>query len=204
MASQGGATSHCSRLAGAPAPKRLSSSVLQKKIDVGIRTTNETAPGRGAVVKRWVLVCVLCPLVGLFLGLLIISVYWIARDLTEYSLNEYTFDAGAMAKIERESGIDLPDDAQGLSFHHIPPIDPIVFAKIEIPAETEELMKERIGALDGYSFPEDFANDSCEWWPAAPENVVLSKQAFSNGHYVQLHLVKEKERLILYIKYFTI
>ena len=56
------------------------------------------------------------------------------RDLTEYNLDENSFDAEAMVKIEQESGLDLPDDAKGLAFCHIPPIDPIVFAKIEIPA----------------------------------------------------------------------
>ena len=128
------------------------------------------------------------------------------RDFTEYSLDEDSFDAAAMAKIEQESGIDLPDDARGLSFHHIPPIDPIVFAKIEMPSDAQDSLAKQIGALtfNGTIFPEGFANDRCEWWPAAPDNIVLSKHAFSNGYYVELYLVKEKKTLILYIKYFTI
>lgn len=128
------------------------------------------------------------------------------RDLTEYRLDEDSFDAEAMAKIEQEAGIDLPDDANGVRFYHIPPIDPIVFAKIEIPDDAQDLIAKQVGALtfSGAHFPKDFANDRCKWWPAAPANVVLSKQAFNNGYYVELYLVKEKEHLVLYIKYFTI
>jgi hypothetical protein len=53
-------------------------------------------------------------------------------------------------------------------------------------------------------FPKDFANDRCKWWPAVQENVVVSKQAFTNGYYVELYLVKEGDDIILYIKYFTV
>ncbi|MHC4546400.1 MAG: hypothetical protein ACYTDW_17825 [Planctomycetota bacterium] len=128
------------------------------------------------------------------------------RDFTEYSLNENSFDSEAMSKIKQESGINLPYDAKGLAFHHIPPVDPIVFAKIKIPADAQNSLTKQIGALtfSGTQFPKDFANDRCKWWPAVPASTVLSKQAFNNGYYVELYLVKEKEHLILYIKYFTI
>lgn len=127
------------------------------------------------------------------------------RDHTEYGLDEESFDSEAMAKIEKESGIDLPDDAKGLAFHHVPPIDPIVFAKIQIPAAAQDSIAKQVESLTfgGIHFPTDFANDRCDWWPAAPENVLLSKQAFNNGYYVELYLVETEGRLVLYIKYFT-
>jgi hypothetical protein len=128
------------------------------------------------------------------------------RDLTEYDLDKGSFDAEAMAKIERESGIDIPDGAKGLAFHHIPPVDPIVFGKIRIPVDAQELVKNQIETLtfSGAQFPKDFANDRCKWWPAVQENVVVTKQAFTNGYYVELYLVKEGDDIILYIKYFTV
>ena len=128
------------------------------------------------------------------------------RDLTEYTLDEDSFDTEAMAKIERESGLDLPGDAKGLAFHHKPPIDPIVFAKIRIPYDSRELIEKQIESLNfsGTHFPEDFANDMCKWWPTSLENVMLSKEAFNNGYYVELYLAKEEGDIILYIKYFTI
>jgi hypothetical protein len=128
------------------------------------------------------------------------------RDLTEYTLDEKSFDAEAVAKIEKEVGLDLPGGARGLAFHHIPPIDPIVFAKIQIPDDAENSIAKQLEALTftGSQFPKDFANDRCEWWPTAPEHPVQSKQAFNNGYYVELYLVREHEDLILYIKYFTV
>ncbi len=72
--------------------------------------------------------------------------------------------------------------------------------------DAQDSLAKQIRALtfSGTHFPKDFANDRCGWWPAAPANAMLSKKAFNNGYYVELYLVKEKEHLVLYIKYFTI
>jgi hypothetical protein len=126
------------------------------------------------------------------------------RDLTEYSLDETSFDSEAMAKIQTESGITLPDGSKGLAFKHIPPIDAIVFAKIQIPGDAQESLTKQIEALKTIEFPNNFAYDRCAWWPPSPEHIVLTKRAFSNRYYVELHLVKEGEVLVLYIQYFTI
>ncbi len=126
------------------------------------------------------------------------------RDRTEYSLDEKSFDSEAMAKIQTESGITLPDGSEGLAFKHIPPIDPLVFAKIQIPGDAQESLSKQIAALKTIEFPNDFAYDWCDWWPPPPEQIVLSKRATNNGYYIELHLVKENELLILYIQYFTI
>jgi hypothetical protein len=126
------------------------------------------------------------------------------RDLTAYSLDEKSFDSEAMTKIQTESRLTLPDGVKGLAFMHIPPIDPIVFAKIHIPGDAQESLTKQIEALKTIEFPNDFAYERCAWWPPPPEHIVLSKRATSNGYYVELHLVKENEQLILYVQYFTI
>lgn len=126
------------------------------------------------------------------------------RDLTEYSLNKNSFDSEAMAKIQTESGITFPQGAEGLAFKHIPPVDPIVFAKIQIPGDAQESLSKQIDALKTIEFPNDFAYDRCAWWPPPPEHIVMSKRATNNGYYIELHLVKENDQLILYIQYFTI
>jgi len=126
------------------------------------------------------------------------------RDLTEYSLDEKSFDSKAMAKIQTESGITLPDGSKGLAFKHIPPIDPIVFAKLQIPSDAQGALTKQIEALKTIEFPNDFAHNRCSWWPPPPGHIALSKRSTSNGYYVELHLVKKNEQLILYIQYFTI
>jgi hypothetical protein len=72
----------------------------------------------------------------LLLGIALIGC---GRDFKEYELDESSFGADTMKLIEDASGIDIPDDAKGLRFHYIPPIDPIYFAEIEIPAHRETL-----------------------------------------------------------------
>ncbi len=125
------------------------------------------------------------------------------RDYTEYALDENTFDSEAMAKIEQETGFVLPDGAKGLAFYHIPPVDPVVFAIVQIPGNAEESVTDQIRALQETEFPGDFAYDRCDRWPPAPEHILLTKRAFSNGYHIELHLVKEGEQLLLYIQYFT-
>lgn len=126
-----------------------------------------------------------------------------SRDFTEYELDESSFGTDTIARIEKESGVDLPSGVKGLKFHYIPPIDPIVFAKIKIPAEAGKLMKTRIAALTNKPFPKNFANDRCKWWPSSTENAIISRTAFNNGYYIEAHLIQEKEQLILYLKYYT-
>jgi len=127
-------------------------------------------------------------------------------ESTECDLNEADFDREGLDLIEKSTGLDFPEGAKGLRFRYKPPIDPIVFAKIEIPADSRELIAEQIGALTlkELHFPKDFANDICEWWPSTPEHVLLSRLANNKGYYIEIYLVTEEEHLILYIKYFTI
>ena len=110
-----------------------------------------------------------------------------------------------MAKIQKESGINLPTGCKGLRFHHKPPIDPIVFAKLQVPAEAAKLMEQRLTVLTNTitNFPENFANDICRWWPTNVQNVIVSKKVYQ-GYYIEAYLVREQEQLILYLKYFTI
>ena len=128
------------------------------------------------------------------------------RDLTEYSLDEGSFDAEAMLKIKQESGLNIPAGSKGLLFHHLPPVDPINFAKIQIPTDEVGSLVKEIKALtfSGTHFPKNFANERCRWWPAELDNIIMSKEAFCNGYCVEVYLVKESDNVILYIKYFTI
>ena len=129
-----------------------------------------------------------------------------SEGLKEYELDEHSFQAETIAEIQTESGILLPAGCKGLKFHYIPPIDPIAFAKVEIPAGAGKVMEQRIASLTSSLayFPKDFANDRCLWWPSNPTNVVVSKKVLNSDYYIEAYLVREKDQLILYLKYFTI
>ncbi|HEY1174502.1 MAG TPA: hypothetical protein VGH19_24265 [Verrucomicrobiae bacterium] len=126
--------------------------------------------------------------------------------LTEFELDEKSFTADALKKIETETALVLPAGARGLRFHYKPPIDPIVFAKIEMPSGTEDLMEKRLVAMKEFpgKFHVDFANSRCNWWPASFTNEIRSKFSHQGGFYIQAHLVREKDQVVVYIKYFTI
>jgi hypothetical protein len=98
---------------------------------------------------------------------------------------------------------------KGLKFHYVPPIDPIYFVKIELPGGSKELMRRQVEHLPkSDDFPDDFANDRCAWWPPKLSKVVASRRAAQSGpdgsYYLEIHLTEDGQRLILYLKYFTI
>jgi len=128
------------------------------------------------------------------------------RDYGKYELDERTFDAEAIEKIEVETGIDLPTGVKGLRFLHLPPVDPIVFAKIGIPSGLEAETRSQLAALkqDEARVKPGFANDSCAWWRPDVENAELSRLAFRNGFYIEAYLVREAQGAVLYLKYYTI
>jgi len=124
------------------------------------------------------------------------------KGFKEYDLDQTSFGADTMKLIEDASGIKIPGGAKGLRFHYIPPIDPIYFAKIEIPDADRKTLEAQIERFkDGKEFPDNFANDRCDWWPSSFTNAVISRKAVLDYYYLELYLMKEDGRLILYLKY---
>lgn len=123
--------------------------------------------------------------------------------LVEYDLDAASIDAGTLSQLETVSGFPLPEGAIGLNYHYSPPIDPVYIAKIEAPVESKASLVSQIEQLSSAPFQDDFASDRCAWWPRSFENSVVSKQARPDGHYLEVHLMEESQRLVLYIKFFT-
>lgn len=127
------------------------------------------------------------------------------KDASEFELDEKSFDEDTIHLLEDATGFDIPDGATGLKFYYIPPIDPIYFAKIQIPEDSLEMIKKQIAALTtAQNFPDNFGDDRCTWWPPTLKNVVVSKKSNPTGFYLEVHLIEEAGSLILYLKYFTV
>jgi hypothetical protein len=137
--------------------------------------------------------------------MLCIALVGCSRNFTEHELDEHSFGTDTMATIQKESGLSFPNGCKGLKYHYKPPIDPIVFAKVQVPDAAAKLMEQRISGLTNSpaNFPNNFANERCQWWPTNLQNVLISKKAF-NGYFVEAYLVKENGVVVLYLKYFTI
>jgi hypothetical protein len=125
---------------------------------------------------------------------------------TEFELDEASFTADTLKKIETDLVIAFPPGAKGLRFHYKPPIDPIVFAKIEIPPEAKDSMVKRLTEMKEFpgKFHKDFGNRQCKWWPASVINEIATKFSINGAFYTQAHLVQEGDQVILYLKYFTL
>ena len=126
-------------------------------------------------------------------------------DSHRYSLDEKSFNAAKLADIQEETGIKLPEGSKGVAYQYYPPIDPIVFAKIRIPAEGKQMLAEQIKAFKDVEFPEGgFAYDSCDWWPPDKKNVILFKRSYHGNWNLEMYLVDEDGTLMFYVEYFTI
>lgn len=126
------------------------------------------------------------------------------RGLREHDLDQDSFGADTIKLIEDASGIKMPPGAKGLRFHYIPPIDPIYFAKIGLPDTARETIEAQMDRMHSSgTFPDNFANDRCNWWPAGFTNTLKSAKSASGNSCLELYLMKEDGQLILYLKYFT-
>ena len=120
-------------------------------------------------------------------------------------LTKGSFDSSVLAEVERESGITLPQGACGIRYTYIPPIDPIYFAQVELPPESQAAMALQIRQLPTTTeFPDDFADDECDWWPPKAESVLERKKAKSNAQYIDARLIESNGKLYLYLKIFVV
>ena len=121
-------------------------------------------------------------------------------------LDRTSFGADTIKLIEDDCGLSMPAGSKGLAFHYKPPIDPYYFAKLEVPESSKAALQAQIERFtNSTSFPGGFLD--CTWWPRSFEGALSSRQAAvtnSGGtFYLELYLMREDGRLILYLKYFT-
>ncbi len=147
-------------------------------------------------MKKTILTCILF---FTFLGC--------SRWYEEFELNENSFDSDAMQYIEEISGLDLPENANGLKFYYKPPIDPCFIAKIEIAATDKQTIEKQIKGFKAYDSVPVLGREwnFRDWWPEKIDNEIVSKIYYrEDSGYIFAYLIKEKEQLILYLKHITI
>lgn len=131
------------------------------------------------------------------------------QGLHEYELDESSFKSDTFRLLEQATKFDIPENSKGLNFRYKPPIDSIYFAKIEIPQVSSGAIQQQIEQYkDNAPEAMGFANETCAWWPKEFKGVIASRNTMVNSnsgsYYLSLYFTKEEERLILYVKYFTI
>ncbi|MFZ5950938.1 MAG: hypothetical protein ACOYXC_09555 [Candidatus Rifleibacteriota bacterium] len=110
-----------------------------------------------------------------------------------------------IVEVKDELNLKIPLDSIGLAYKYFPPIDPMVFAKIQLSESGKDEFIKNLGEITYYkSFPRDFANDRCSWWNIDQESLEFSKIGILNHQFVEIYILKDKEIYYLYIKKFTI
>ena len=128
------------------------------------------------------------------------------QDSTEYKLDNSEFSRTHIEQLEKDTGLKFPSGTTGIHYHYFPPIDPIIFAKLKIKPNQRSALESQLPKTPpaGPSFPVGFANQSCKFWPPASKNILKSFKRISGSQYTEIHLVKEGNHLMLYLKVFTI
>jgi hypothetical protein len=150
------------------------------------------------------------PIVTLILALLFFLGCSDNRYYHEFELDELSFDADAMHKIQKMSGFHIPENSIGLNFAYKPPMDPGFAAKIEIPPTGKEAVLKQIELIAGQVITSSGGlPERVTWWPTSPENVLATKQVFNGDPqagtigYFHAIFAREKEKYILYLNYHT-
>ncbi len=110
-----------------------------------------------------------------------------------------------ISEIKSETNLKIPSDSLGLAYKYLPPIDPIVFAKLQLSEiGKDEFIKNLDGITCYKNFPPNFANSRCDWWKINSENLIFSKTGIMDESYFEVYILKENQTYYLYLKIFTI
>lgn len=145
---------------------------------------------------------------GVLGGLLIVAAWRLLPVLAfvrgpDYSLDEKTFDAEALAMVEKNTGLTLPPGTRGLNlFYKRFAIDPSFYAKVEIPGSSGEALAAQIGRIpDRSGSVSETITQTLPWWRPAEATTVVKRLYFENNDGVQAILCKEGNRWILYLEW---
>jgi hypothetical protein len=131
----------------------------------------------------------------------------LGKNRSDHELDETTFDAAALALVQRNTGIQLPDGSRGLNMFYQGStcIDPSFVAKIQIPessggelASRIKKIRHRRGAVSGS------LTEKVPWWTPSSGTIRVQRQFNPGGDYVRAILSQEEDRLVLYLEWINI
>ena len=122
---------------------------------------------------------------------------------SDHKLDETTFDAKALALVQKDTGIQLPDGSRGLNmFYQGSTLDHSFVAKIQIPDSSGDELAGRIekirhenGTIGGS------LTEKVSWWTPSTGTIRARRQFNPGGDYVRAILSQEEDRLVLYVEW---
>jgi hypothetical protein len=126
----------------------------------------------------------------------------IERNMTDYFLDESTFDHATVEMVQKDIGLRLPAGSRGLNmFYQGSTLDPAFVAQIEIPASAADELASRIKKIREAGTISESLSKKVTWWNPAVGAVLVDRQSDPNGDYLHLVLSREKERVVLYVEW---
>lgn len=129
-----------------------------------------------------------------------------ATDTTEYELDQTSFDARTLKRVEGDTGIALPSGSRGLNFYYWPPIDPGFIARVEIPQTSAKLVAAEIEKIPHNGHVPRYPDGVKRWWDVlrtCEGETLVSRRYMKGGTYVNAHLCKKEADYLLYVAWFN-
>lgn len=140
----------------------------------------------------------------LVLVFLIIAVLatWMFIHSGDYTLTEKDFSRSALVVVESNSKLKLPDKSRGLNMIYIASRGgPVFVAKIEIPADTENTIKQQIEMVVNEDYhPINALSEGVSWWNPGKLSVVVERKYTVANSYVHVFLCRDNKQLVLFVE----
>jgi len=145
------------------------------------------------------------PFLTVFNILLLVSFFAASPHSKVTELHGPEHSQEIIAKASEETGFVFPEGSTGLASTYLPPIDPVYFAKIQIPPAGMETFLANFDRIQGCpDFPQDLANDRCSWWKFSREDVRHVKKGVLEGGFLEVYVVLEHGMFTVFMKKFTL
>ena len=128
------------------------------------------------------------------------------ESTSDRHLDEDSFDAAALAIVQRHTGIQLPDGSRGLKmFYQGSTLNPAFVAKIQIPVASGDELAGRLEKIQSQNATVSGALTSkVTWWNPSSGVMRVQRQFTPGGDHVLAILIQEKDRLVLYLEWMSI
>jgi hypothetical protein len=148
--------------------------------------------------RRWI---ILLALIVTLLLVAFIAVTSYVRSF-DYTLTEINFTRDALTVVETHSSLKLPDKSRGLNMvYEGSRGDPAFVAKIEIPSDAADSLKQQIEKQANEDYNSIGAlSERMPWWNPAQLKVVSERKYTVNNSYVHVLLCYENKRVVLFVE----
>ena len=136
---------------------------------------------------------------------IIIGIITYCYHSINYALDQSNFKASALALIEKHARLSLPVGSQGLNMYYDGfEIDPSFVAKIEIPSNSEMVLKSQIEKIKDLDYQVTGAlYAKTAWWKPDKDNILAERKYIVESSFVHLILCPEKGGFVLYVEWIS-